>query len=225
MKIRYIVAITILILLGIVFEVLVIYSKVGEFSRLERIIQSAGIFVALLAAIIALSATDRKKKTVRVRIVPSIDKASINQYAHDKLTSELQQFYNKFPDPIESYRVQFKMTNTSGFTLKKPSLSFGLPLQKRHPAELEQRLHRICTFNSNLYNSQEELRLLEFADTLILSNSNLPYWNDGNDITIWIRMALNETVSETFDVVVSVNCENADGVTKNVPINAKELMK
>ena len=76
-----------------------------------------------------------------------------------------------------------------------------------------------------LYNSTKELRIFEFADTSILSNSNLPYWNSGEEITIWIRMVLDDSKLEPFDVEVSVNCENAEGFTKRIKINPKDLLK
>jgi len=65
--------------------------------------------------------------------------------------------------------------------------------------------------------------LLEFADTRLLSNSNLPFWNNDDNITIWIRMLLNDGKLESFTVDVSVNCENAEGVTKLVRIDPKHV--
>ena len=38
-------------------------------------------------------------------------------------------------------------------------------------------------------------------------------------------MVLDDGKLEPFVVEVSVNCENAEGVTKKVDINPKELMK
>jgi len=60
--------------------------------------------------------------------------------------------------------------------------------------------------------------LLEFADTRILSNSNLPFWNDEDDIKIWIRMLICDGKLEPFYVEVSVNSDNAEGITKRVLI-------
>jgi hypothetical protein len=102
-------------------------------------------------------------------------------------------------------------------------VTFRLPPAKQHPHEENGKYLR-CTFNSNLYNSQDELRILEMANTWILSNSNLPYWNNDEDLIIWIRMALNENEAQSFDVEVSVNCDNADGMTKKVQINPSKLL-
>ena len=212
-------AVHFLFLVAVVFVYLIVSTPLGECSNIEKAIQSAGIFVALLAAVIALSATDPKIRSVKVNIVQSVDKAEANigKYHKNKLCEELKKIYQNFPDPIKSHKVQFKMTNVSGFTLKKPTLTFRLPLEKQHPDELGQ----FRTFNSNLFSSQRELSLLEFADTCILSNSNLPYWNDQDDITIWIRMLLDDEKLEPFIVEVSINCENAEGITNELKINPK----
>jgi len=224
MKTKYLIFIIVLILIAVGFELLVLFSPLGEYSRYERVIQSAGVFVALLVAIIALSVADPRRRSVNVKIEPSIDKANIGTYSKKELSEDLKKAYQKFSDPVKSHRVQFKMTNISGFTLEKPTLTFRLPLQKQHPHKIG-KIYSERTFNSNLFNSQRELRLLEFADTRILSNSNFPYWNNQDDITIWIRMILDDGKLESFIVEVSVNCENAGGVTNKVEINPKELMK
>lgn len=224
MKMIYLIFIVVLILVAVGFELLVIFLPLGGYSRLEKAIQSAGIFVALLAAIIALSTADSKRKSVNMKMELSIDKADFATYHKNELSDDLKKIYKNFSDPIKSYKVHFKMTNISGFTLKKPTLTFSLPLQKQHPHKTGN-IYLERTFNSNLINSQHDLRLLEFADTRILSNSNLPYWNDQDCITIWIRMALDTNSLEPFMVNISLNCENAEGVTKKVEINQKELVK
>jgi len=68
--------------------------------------------------------------------------------------------------------------------------------------------------------------MLEFADTCIISNSNLPYWNDKESIILWVRMLPydKDGVMDPYDVVVSANCENADGYTEKVTINPKKLL-
>jgi hypothetical protein len=205
--------------MAIVFEYYVINSPRGSDTRIANAIQSAAVFVALLAAAIALSAADPKAKKVKVTIKQDIDLNNVGYYQKADLPKDLQTKYEGFPNPITSHRVQFRITNTSKFTLKKPTLTFRLPLEKQHPHKVADQYR--LSFNSNLFNSQTELRLLEFADTRLLSNSNLPFWNNDDDITIWIRMLLNDGKLEPFVVDVSVNCENAEGVTKRVQINPK----
>jgi hypothetical protein len=224
MKTKYLVIIGVLILVAVGFELIVFFSLLGEYSRLENAIQSSGVFVALLAAVIALSVADPKRRSVNIKIEPSVDKGNIATYPKNEMSDDLKKVYQNFTDPVKSHRIQFKMTNISSFTLREPALTFRLPLQKQHPYKVGQ-IYSERTFNSNLFNSQREIRLLEFADTIILSNSNLPYWNDQDDITIWIRMVLDDGKLEPFVVDMSVNCENAEGVTKKVGIKPKELMK
>ena len=221
MKIKYVIVVVILILMAIAFEYYVITSPLGSDTRIGNAIQSAAVFVALLAAAIALSAADPKAKKVKVTIKQDIDPNHVGYYQKAELPNHLQTKYEGFPDPITSHRVQFKITNTSGFTLKKPTFTFRLPLEKQHPHTDGGQYG--LTFNSNLFNSQTELRLLEFADTRVLSNSNLPFWNNNDDITIWIRMLLDDGKLNPFMVDVSVNCENAEGVTKLVPIDPKNV--
>jgi hypothetical protein len=112
---------------------------------------------------------------------------------------------------LKSWKVQ-----TSGFTWKHPTLTFRIPISNLHPKDD----YSGQAFNSNIYNSSEEFRQLQFQDTLVLSNSNLPYWNDKDNITFWIRMAMHKDLSPS--IVVSVNCDNAEGVNQEVKIELKE---
>lgn len=219
MKIKYFITAAILLLLALVFEYFIINSPCGLDPRIGNAIQSAAVFVALLAAVIALSAADPMAKKIDVKIKEDIDTNHIGFYYKADLPEDLQTKYKSLSDPITSHRVQFKITNTSGFTLNKPTLTFRLPLDKRHPYKRGDQY--VLAFNSNLYNSQTELRSLEFADTWLLSNSNLPFWNKEEDITIWIRMLIDDGKCEPFRVTVSVNSENAEGFTKQVQIDPK----
>jgi hypothetical protein len=222
-KIQYVMIMIMLVLAAVAFELLVFVSPLGDDTRLGNAIEGVGVFVALLAAVIALAATDPKAERVQVTIEPSVDKNHVLTYRKNELPPDLTGPYDNLPDPVESRRVLFKITNVSGFTLENPVLTFRLPLQKQHPHKQGQNYG--LTFRSNLFNSQRELRLLEFADTRILSNSNLPYWNHGDDITIWIRMVLGAGGLEPFTVEVSVNSENTSGVTKRVEIDPARLLK
>jgi len=218
---RYLMIIIVLILVAVGFEVLVCFSQLGEYPRLENAVRSAGISVALTAAGVALSAADPKEKLVKAKIEPSLDRVA-GWYSKKQLSAELKDSYQNLPDPIKSNRVQFKITNISGFSLRKPTLTFGLALEKAHPSNGHNNAYYGRAFNSNLYNSQRELQLLEFAATWILSNSNLPYWNDEDSMTIWIRMVLDDGKLEPFIFEVSVYCENADGVSEKVTMNPRD---
>ncbi len=228
MKGRYWLVIILLILVGVWVGYKILYTPLGENVRLDKMIQITGVLVALLTAVIALAVADPRQKKVNINIEHYIDNKE--EYPKAKLAENLQKDYKDYADPIVSYRVQFKMINISGFSLKKPTLAFRLPSERRHPnqplnsIDVSAKSWSIRSFNSNIYNSQSELRVLEFGDTVILSNSNLPYWNNQDELILWIRMVLNDKNLEPFNVAVYVNCENADGTTKNVLIDPKKLL-
>jgi hypothetical protein len=224
MRNGYKIFIATLFLLAIAVGYIVYTSPLGSDSRLGNAIQSAAVIVALLAAIIALSSADPKAKKVKVTIKLSIDPKHIKKYPLAELPDYIKAQYEELSDPLISNRVQFGITNTSGFTLKKPTLMFRLPLEKQHPDKKADGQY-ILTFRSNLFYSKAELRLLDFADTRVLSNSNLPFWNDNEYNPFWIRMLLNDGKLEPFEVDVSVNCENAEGITKKVRIDPKCVIR
>ena len=65
MKKRYLLLICALVLAMVVFLCLVFGTSLGQHPRFENAIVSVGIFVALLAAIIALSSSNPKEKNGR----------------------------------------------------------------------------------------------------------------------------------------------------------------
>ena len=222
MKRKYIITIGVLIILATVLAYFLIFSQGASDTKISNVIQSVSVFIALIIAVIAMSIADPKVKKANVEVEQSVDENNVNLYVKSDLPSDLQLKYESFPDPITSHRVQFKITNISGFTLKKPTLTFRLPIEKQHP-------HRVgrsytLTFNSNIHNPQSEFRLLEFADFCMLSISNLPYWNNGDEITIWIRMLLNDGQLEPFIVEISLNSENAEGITTKVSIEPRNFV-
>ena len=223
MKKKYIITIGVLIILATVFEYFLIFSQGVSDTKMSNVIQGVSVFVALIIAVTAMSIADPKVKKANVEVEQSVDENNVNLYVKSDLPSDLQLKYESFPDPITSHRVQFKISNISGFTLNKPTLTFRLPIEKQHP-------HRVgrsytLTFNSNIHNPQSEFRLLEFADFCMLSISNLPYWNNGDEITIWIRMLLNDGQLEPFIVEISLNSENAEGITTKVSIEPRNFVK
>ena len=223
MKKKYIITIGVLIILAIVLEYFLIFSQGVSDTKMSNVIQGVSVFVALIIAVTAMSIADPKVKKANVEVEQSVDENNVNLYVKSDLPSDLQLKYESFPDPITSHRVQFKISNISGFTLNKPTLTFRLPIEKQHP-------HRVgrsytLTFNSNIHNPQSEFRLLEFADFCMLSISNLPYWNNGDEITIWIRMLLNDGQLEPFIVEISLNSENAEGITTKVSIEPRNFVK
>jgi len=224
MRIRYILVISILVIIFVILEYHVLFKQLGEHPNLEKAIQAAAIFIALFAAIIALSTANPKAKIVKVKIEHSIDKTTVGEYFKKDLTDELKEAYKGFSDPIRSYQVHFAVSNNSGFNLKRPTLTFRLPLEREHPEDKGHPPYKRRTFHSNLFYSRSELKVLDFADTRIISNSNLPYWNNNDKTTIWIRMVLANEKLEPFNIEVSVNCENAEGVTQKITIDPKKVI-
>ncbi len=222
MKTPYLLAtITLLLLFG-TFEAGVIFWQLASQPWLDTAIRGAGIFVALIAAVIALHASDKKERRIKAQIEVSLDDAETSTYKVDEIPESLKKSVTYAQKELRSDRVHFKITNESGFTLNEPTLSFRLPIIKQHPHRLEDGTW-VLTFNSNLYNSMAQLRTLQFGDTAIISNSNLPYWNYGEPVIIWMRMALDVGGADTFAVHVTLNASNAQGVTTSVPINPHAL--
>ncbi|MCH8875732.1 MAG: hypothetical protein IIA89_02780 [Chloroflexi bacterium] len=218
MKRAYVAALVFILAVGVAVVVLLISSPIGEDSRTANAIQAAAVSVALAAAVIAIGAADPSPKEAKASIEVYIpDKDSIT-HGKANLSRELTMAFEHLPDPFMSYRVYFRIENESGFTLAAPALTFRLPLERRHLHSIAST--QIATFNSNLFNSREDMRELQFANTQILSNSNLPYWNDGEQIEIWIRMTLEPKDFKSFDVGISLNAENASGFSTNVKISA-----
>jgi len=233
-KYKYLIVIILLILGAVGFIYSVFGTPLGENTRLEKVIQGMSVFVALLMAVIALAIADPRKRQVNVGIELFVDKESEENYLKDKMSKNLCQDYQNFDSTVKSYRVQFEMVNTSGFALMKPIFTFRLPCERKHPKKTEHKSGSLQTgdepsytssgFNSNIYNSQVELRILEFADTTILTNSILPVWNDRDKIVLWVRMALNDLQLKPFYVTVYVNCENANGLIKKIKVAPRELL-
>jgi hypothetical protein len=216
MKTIYKAILVTLIVLAVIFVILIYTLSLGQSSSLENVIQGLGIFVALAAAIIALAGADPKNKQIKatVEILSISDKA---EYHKNDLPNEIKNYFASLPEVFESHRIHIKITNTSDFTIEKPVLAFRLPIEKQHPHKANGT--HFLSFNSNLFNSQSEFRMLEFANTRILSNNNLPYWNPLDEVIIWIRMVLDNKDSQPFNIDISLNGENADGLTQKIKLD------
>ena len=221
MKPGYVVALVVVLLLGIWLILLLISSPLGNDPRTGNAIQVAAVFVALAAAIIALGAADQRQREVRADVQAYVPIEGAISHGKANLTDKLEEAFSHLPDPFTSYKVHFRITNKSGFELVAPTVTFRLPLDRRHLHMLGST--QIATFNSNLFSSQDEIRILEFGDTQVLSNNNLPYWNDGEEITIWIRMSLEPMEFHPFEVGLSVNAQNASGFITSIRISPSFL--
>lgn len=230
MKTKYKIIIIALIVAAFVLAVLSYLSRLGSDSQAERLIYILTALAIAVTAVIALSSTDVPKKQVKASIKPYITRNIENwkiPYEKEKLTNEVKDFFVKCPEPITSHKVQFKITNTSGFDWVNPVVTFWLPVAKRHPQKKEEhdKIYSTLSYNSNTYNTPTDVRKLDMVDGIIISNRNLPYWKQGKHLTIWIKMVLENVSSDPFYVDVSVDCENAEGFTKPVEIRPKELIE
>jgi hypothetical protein len=226
MKITYLIALLTIVGLGIFFEYQIIFTEIGLNSRLGKAIQGAGIFVALFTAFIALATADPKKKKIKAKISFMADKTTKSEYFKNQMSDPLKDTYKDFPDPVVSYQIQFSIENRSIFDLKKPTLSFALPLCRQHPTKNSNSdIYDRQFFNSNLFNSPRDLMVFEFGDTRILSNSNLPFWNNEEELTFWVRMIMQNNSSESFNIRISINSDNAEGITEKVTIDPCKLIE
>lgn len=189
-----------------------------------------GTFAAIITAIIALGIADKPPKFVKFKFDIEVNKDNIETYDKDGLSSigasseDIKALIALGMTPIsKSYQVFFTITNTSGFSLKKPVLTFELPKKLQHPQKLDKDKW-ISYFRSNLYNIPY-VQLLESGDRIILSNNIVPYFNDEQKLEIWIRMCLSEDDKSQYPVRVSLNCDNAEGKTVPTEISPKRLLE
>lgn len=215
MQTKYIVPLVLVAVGFVAVPALVFWSPVGEGSRIGNAIQGAGVFAALFAAIVALAGSDPKPKYVRLTAEIEVASQEPARYLKARLSPELQQLFATFPDPVMSHQVGFRLRNASGFTLRRPTITFWLPRKRGHPDDEGKRVD----FHSNTFNSTKDLSQLSFEDTVVISNINLPYLNADQSILIWIRMCLDDVGRTPFPVHVSRNCENAEGANEKVMID------
>jgi len=229
MKGTYIIAIFFIVALIVALILVLIFSFPEEEPYFRNIAKNAPIFIAcltaLLAAVIALSTADPKKESVKISIEkPYIKYEEKEEYKENELDNNLKSCYKSFP--VTSYRIHFKMRNISGFDLENPVFTFNkLPIDKQRPySETKDRPYSKKTFTFSIVRPDKKAHFIEVDKKHLISLDGLPYWNKDNEIDLWIRMVINEE-DEEFEVDVSVNCENADGLIQTVQINPKTLLK
>ena len=233
MKCKYIITISVIIIVLIIvcyFAVdIVVRTSFSDESNIAEAIQIVVIFVAIFASfialIIALSVSDPKPKQIKSKIsVKKVDE--IRPYDKNDMSEKLKKYFKAYPNDISSYQVHFEITNISGFDLKKPTITIRVPSERKCPNKNNRSskyTKRILT--SDLFSSSQDLKRLEGGDNTILSNSILPFLNDGDVLPFWVRMIINDEFTEKFSVKVSLNSENAEGLTEEVAINPEELIR
>lgn len=210
-----------------------LFGDTNKTDKFNHILQTAGLFIALGSGIIALSSADRKAKRIDVDIRVSIADEKPENYPGEIFPKDIKDFYGRSPSEVYTYKVFFKFKNLSGFTLAKPTLVFRLPIKNQHPYRLRvesptQYPGLLPTYKkwfigyySSLFNSEVEIRMLDFEDAKMISNNNLPFWNDSDVYEIWVKMCLDKNTEMPVKVTVSVNSENAEGITREVEIPNK----
>ena len=213
-----------LIGLFLIFAVVIILLK-KDLQYSNWITTSATLvatFAALSAGVIALGVADKPPRFIKFEVETEIDKQNIEPYNPEKLPNELKKHYAN--DTFYSYRVYFKIKNKSKFTLKKPVITFRLPTDLTHPRKISSN-RWIRDYRSNFFNAQIDLRTLQYGNTIVLSNNILPYLNDNQELPIWIRMCLMDNDMKPRQVYVDLNCENAEGATKEARIIPNRLLR
>lgn len=212
-----------IVLLSILLALIVMLRGHLEFSSWITTSATIGAtFAALMAGIIALGVGDKPLRFVKFTVKVEVDRQKVEEYNPADLPNELKR--DSDDNPFHSYRVYFKIRNQSGFTLKRPVITFRLPTDLTHPHKTRDDKW-IPYYRSNLYNVQIDLRSFQYEDTIVLSNTILPYLNEDQELPIWIRMCLLKDDTKCRDVYVDVNCDNAEGATKKVKIIPRELLE
>lgn len=218
MKTRYIISIITLLLLIAGFVYVAIYKPFGEKSPFEVIIQGLGVFVAVGLGIIALHSSDLPSKSVSANISYSlgefIEKTEAN-LPKDAVTRFKKKEINF---PYSECKLILNIKNISGFTLKNPTVTFCLPIDKRHPADFGNGIWEL-SFNSNLRNtivySAEKMKEFESGNYMYISNTILNYLQDDASIQIWVRLIPGD---KPFNVLVSLDCDNSEGFSQKIKV-------
>lgn len=235
MKWYYLVFLVIIGSIGIFLEVWIFRNSEKE-NAIERMGTTAGVFVALGSGIIALSNADRKPKKIKaeVRIQASPTKEIETHFLKD-LPEPIQKSYKTSPESVTSYQIYFKIINKSGFTLIRPTLTFKLPNANRHPEQIEVinsdveppetvKIWRLSN-RSNLFYNRPDVKILQYLDFSVLSESSLPYLNPKEEpLDFWIRMCLDKESTEKVRVSLSFNSANAEGRYFDFELVPKDLL-
>jgi len=195
--------------------------------ELKETTQSVSIFIALIATFVAISATDPKPKEVKVSIDKSYKEDSYGIRKEDEIYKEL---HKELRIPLKTFEIHFKITNTSGFTLKNPTVTLCLPKNAQHIVVrpvwfFKDRpvTRQVIDFASNLYNNlpnvKDNFRRLDSNDKIYLSNSNLRYLGKGKDLTIWIRVAIHD---KPLEIDVYIDADGCEGDMKSFKIDPTE---
>lgn len=180
-----------------------------------------GVFVALFTGVLAISISDKRPCNIEfdLKVFGNNTKGK-SDYNLSNLSEEIRPHFSNFGDNFSSYKVNFKITNTSNFVLKKPTVTIKIPTKVKHPSKDMNNLE----VRSNMFNSPLSLQSLEYGETQILSNSNLPFLHPGESMKIWIRMTLDKEDTNKLIFHISLDSENAEGIVVKKSMTPKEIL-
>lgn len=172
MKIPYKVVFYLLFIFAILLSFLFYFSLLGCDSQAARLIQILTGLAIAATAVIALSNADLPKSKIQSQVKAYIAPNNTGEETYHKkeLSDELQEFYRKCSDTFKSYRVQFKITNTSSFNWINPVVTFRLPIKGQvpnrdnRPKTITDPVYTIKKYRSNTFNTQTNVRLLEMIE-------------------------------------------------------------
>jgi len=217
--IYYLILLALFLIFGIFIWLLRGYLKFSDWINTFTTLMAT--CAALAAGIIALGIANKSPHIVKFTVKMEVDKQNIQKYNPADLPDELRKGSGN--KPFHSYRVYFKIKNQSKFTLKRPVITFRLPADLTHP-DKNDKGNWISCFHSNFFNVRIDLRSFQYEETIVLSNTILPYLNDDQELPIWIRMCLMEDDKKPRHVYIDLNCDNAEGETKEVIIIPKKFL-
>jgi len=203
---------------------------------LQEIIKEAGIFVALFSAEIALAVADREEKKIKLEIRDlKIKRTFVDQEVYalrDQLESmseipenEIKSRYKKFTQPIKFYKVEFKIINKSKFSWENPTFTYEFPISQRYLVDQGAGRWKEDLPHTNYHAyGASKMHWFVSGDKDIFSTRKLPYINNKGDLDVWFTMFLDSDM-ERFFIRLSINCKNAEGFTKEIPINPKKLIQ
>ena len=185
------------------------------------ILSLSAIFVALITGLLAVSISDKKQQIINftVKIFANKTKGKTT-YQTANLPFDIRSNFQQCGSDFSSYKVYFKITNTSKFALKKPTVTLKIPNSVKHPSQDLKSIE----IRSNLYNSISSLQALEYGNTTVISNSNLPYLHSNETIKIWVRMMLDREDDKKLIFHVALDSDNAEGKNLRFKMTPKEIL-
>lgn len=210
------------------FVIPLVWCTVAWLS-LDQKIQSVAILVAVGASIVAIGVADPKPRVVKAS-VELLGFSNGQTYSKGDLSPDIAKGFGDAVDRLRSCRVNLRIRNQSGFTWSVPQVTLRLPAELEPPDTSKDSLkvsnayrYDMRSFRTNMYNSLYGFVALKNFDSVMMSNSNLPYLNDGESLDLWVRLLTPLDSSKCVRVHVYINCEKAEGYSTSIEIDPSSL--